>query len=223
MEQNSLPYRWVLACIIGEICAIIALIPNMMVAGYEGFLDHHIIQVKYLIMGGLIEGAFLGYFQGKVINRYFAINIMPWIMCTMIAGVIGWLLLLGSPVLRVYDNVTLRNSLEMVSELSGYQITSIGLLAGLTVGLVQGFLLFDYSNHFIWAAGNAIGWAIGAQSLHFAKTSFLLHQDSAMIYVIMFITAIFAATIGGYITAFILNFIRKRSVLCLSPQTTISA
>ncbi|MCU0439274.1 MAG: hypothetical protein MUC49_15360 [Raineya sp.] len=168
-NSQKLWLQWTFNCALGELLGIgvagaIAFTVNHLV-GEPQNISQKLLILSCMMVAGLIEGSFLGFFQWKVLSKKFTlIPQKSWMLSTILIAVLGWFLgMLPSLFLIPTESVSSESSFNFESLwVIAFLSIGMGLVLGAIFGLFQWFVFRKYAlraTQWIWA--NALGWAVG--------------------------------------------------------------
>jgi len=189
--------RWTVAFTLGELIGFGAIavsgaaIAMWLTSGLEPIAKSLILYVA-AIVGGLGEGAVLGWFQTRVLSEIIPeLDVRKWIVATAVAASIAWAVGMLAPTLD--DLVGLSTSAHIAIWIPA------GIVILLSIGSAQALVLRQtVSKPSRWVVANAVGWLAGL-AWTFALPSALPEDAPAHVWVATFVVSgvLMGATAGA--------------------------
>ncbi len=201
--------QWILKYSFGEILGIgaAATIGRLL---FVGFSDTALSQTPFLffsilVMAGAMEGIVIGYVQWKSISRL-VVDFRPgrWIALTVIASVIGWLLILPPSVVFI----SFLSSLNFIDNYYSILYTAAaGGSFGAIISVVQFFILRKfYHKAVMWIIANVIGWMVSFNIIYLALLLFSYTSSVFYNVVIIVLACGLSGLLQGAVTGTVLHF-----------------
>lgn len=214
LTASALCWRWIGACAVAELIGMSAAASAAAGSVYLGIDDSSsaapLNALAYLlfVLAGAIEGAALGYFQGRVLHQVISnFNRTHWLgACTAIA-VLGWGLGMIAPIFGSDANPSIDEPSPTMALLF---MVIIGIGAGLLIGAVQAVLLARcVSESWRWIPANMLGWGLAFLAIQIGAS--LPSEDWAIPFYVLdgLLTGAIAGALLGLATAPVLLRFRR--------------
>jgi hypothetical protein len=209
--RNDLWRRWVLAFTLGEVLGFggIPVLGGVIAFSLMSDLDPNarsLLLYAVAVLGGLGEGAVLGWFQARVLCKYLSRLVAGhWILATALAAAFAWACGMLTPTLD--DLVGLPVAMSVALWIPA------GLLILLSIGSAQAWILRRLVRQpRRWIAANALGWIAGLPWT-FVLPGLLPEDSPPAAWVLVFIVAgiLMGLTAGAVTGVFLVRLLPRKT------------
>ena len=203
-------YHWILKYSFAELLGIgaAAVICRLLLVEVSDAITNSPAYVIPLVLGiaGLAEGWIMGYIQWRSLSKLVAHpGKTIWIVTTIIAMIIGWLLVIPPATFFISFFVDFSLEKEYYTFLS---TAFIGMLFGGIVGLGQYFVIRrSYKKSLAWILANAFGWMVSFLVVYVSLVIMKDMHNMMINILLMVIACVLSGMIQGVISGLALGSI----------------
>jgi hypothetical protein len=194
---------------------MIAFLANQFIGEPETLLQKFLV-LALMLIAGTIEGAFLGWFQWRILKEQIPIGKAEWIKVTITVAVLGWFLGMLPSLFFIQsagsDNTAASPDVFGNPLVFAMLCISSGLIMGAVFGLFQWYVLRRYAyGAGWWILANGLGWAAGLGWIYAGAT--LPDEQSGILFNILIgaLAGVLAGLSVGLVTGlFLKKLLRKK-------------